>query len=99
MDTDDPALVERLRRHTADRARLTDEIALAEAAHSPGHQPLTHAKLHRLSDAMRQGLRGGPIDLRRTYVRMFVSRIVVSRREVHLSGPRAALTRAAADSD
>ncbi len=97
MDMDDPALVERLRRHKADRARLTGDIALADTPQSPRHQPLTSTKLRRLSDAMRQGLREGSIDLRRAYVRMFVNRIVVSRREVRITGPRAALARAASD--
>ncbi len=91
------ALAERLNRHKTNRIRLIDELALAEATQPSGYRPLTSAKLDRLSDAMRKGLREGPIELRRAYIRMVVSRIVVSRREVRISGPRAALARAASD--
>ena len=44
---------------------------------------------------MREALKTGPIEFRRAYLRMFVHRIVVSRREVRISGPKAALAKAA----
>ncbi len=81
----------------AGKRRLAGDIALADTAQSPRHRPLTSTKLRRLSDAMCQGLREGPTELHRAYIRMFVSRIVVSAREVHISGPRAALAKAASD--
>ena len=97
MDMDDPVFAERLDRHKTNRIRLIDEITLAEATQPSGYRPLTSARLDRLSDAMRKGLREGPIELRRAYIRMVVSRIVVSHREVRISGPRAALAKAASD--
>ena len=95
MDLDDPALAERFRQHKAKRARLNDEITLASSASNTGTLSITPAKLDRLAGAMREALKTGPIEFRRAYLRMFVHRIVVSRREVRISGPKAALAKAA----
>ena len=95
MDLDDPALAERFRQHKAKRARLKDEITLAGSASNTGTLSITPAKLDRLAGAMRDALKTGPIEFRRAYLRMFVHRIVVSRREVRISGPKAALAKAA----
>ena len=95
MDLDDPALAERLRHHKANRSRLSDEIALANSASGTGSLSITPAKLDRLASAMREALKTGPIEFRRNYLRMFVHRIVVSCREVRISGPKAALAKAA----
>ncbi len=99
MDLDDPALAERLHRHKINRARLAEEIALAARADVPGQMSVTPAKLERLSSAMRKVLKTGPTELRRAYLRMFVQRVVVSRREVHISGPKSALARAASSDE
>jgi hypothetical protein len=95
MDVDDPALGDRLRRHKANRARLTDELAMANTASTTGHLSITSAKLDRLAGAMREALKSGPTEFRRAYLRRFVHRVLVSRREVRISGPRAALAKAA----
>ena len=95
MDLDDPALAERFRQHKAKRARLNDEITLAGNASNTGTISITPAKLDRLAGAMRDALKTGPIEFRRAYLRMFVHRIVVSRREVRISGPKTALAQAA----
>ena len=95
MDLDDPALAERFRQHKAKRARLSDAITLASTASRTGPLSITPAKLDRLAGAMRDALKTGPIEFRRAYLRMFVHRIVVSRREVRISGPKAALAKAA----
>jgi len=94
IDLDDPALAERLHTHKANRTRLNDEIALAARTADQGNLTITPAKLERLSGAMREALKAGRIDLSRAYVRMFVNRVVVSRREVRISGPRKALAKA-----
>jgi hypothetical protein len=56
---------------------------------------ITTKKLERLAGQMREVLRAGPVEFRRAYLRMFVHRVVVSRREVRISGPRSALAKAA----
>jgi site-specific DNA recombinase len=95
MDLDDPALAERFRQHKARRARLNDEISLAGSASHATTLSITPAKLDRLADAMQEVLKAGPIELRRAYLRMFVHRVAVSRREVRISGPKSALAKAA----
>jgi hypothetical protein len=95
MDVDDPALGDRLRRHKANRARLTDELATANTASTTGTLSITSAKLDRLAGAMRAALKSGPTEFRRAYLRMFIHRVMVSRTEVRISGPRAALAKAA----
>ena len=95
MELDDPALAERLTQHKLRRSRLRDEIALANSASGTGSLSITPAKLDRLANVMREALKTGPIEFRRNYLRMFVHRIVVSRREVRISGPKAALAKAA----
>ena len=95
MEMDDPALAERLRQHKANRAKLNDEITLAGSASTGGTLSITPPKLDRMSKAMREVLKTGPTEFRRAYLRMFVHRVVVSRREVRISGPKAALAKAA----
>ena len=56
MDLDDPALVERLRQHKANRVRLNDEITLASSITSAGSPSITPPKLDRLSGVMREAL-------------------------------------------
>jgi site-specific DNA recombinase len=95
MDLDDPVLAERLRLHKGERTRLNDELELAASPFTTGPLSVTQAKLDRLAGAMRGALKTGPIEFRRAYLRMFVRRIVVSRREVRISGPKGALAKAA----
>jgi hypothetical protein len=56
-----------------------------------GSLTVTPPKLERVSQLMRQTLKSGPVEFRRAYMRMFVHRVVVSRREVRISGPKSAL--------
>jgi DNA invertase Pin-like site-specific DNA recombinase len=95
LDLDDPALGERLRSHKANRSKLSEEIALATSPQKIGQLTITPSKLERVAGLMRQALKSGPIEFRRAYMRMFVHRVVVSRREVRISGPKSALARAA----
>jgi site-specific DNA recombinase len=95
MDMEDPALAERLRHHKTNRLRLTDEMASHSGAEIPGKMSITSAKIDRLSAVMQDTLKTGSIEFRRAYLRMFVGRVVVSRREVRISGPKAALAKAA----
>ena len=95
IELDDPALAERLHKHKANRVRLSEEIAVTARSEATGQISITPAKLDRLSVAMRHALKSGPAELRRTYLRMFIGRIVVSRREVHICGSKTALAKAA----
>ena len=56
---------------------------------------VTSAKIDRLSAVTQDALKTGSIEFRRSYLRMFVGRATVSRREVRISGPKAALAKAA----
>jgi hypothetical protein len=94
MDVDDPALAERLQRHKLNRTKLTQEIALANQPIT-GPLTITPKKLERLSGQMREALMSGPIEFRRAYLRMFVQRVVVSPREVRISGPKSTLAKTA----
>jgi hypothetical protein len=98
IDLDDPALVERLQRHRSNRTRLNQEIAAAGQL-TTGPLTITARKLERLSSQMRELLRAGPVEFRRAYLRMFVHRVVVSRREVRIAGPKSALAKAVASPD
>jgi site-specific DNA recombinase len=95
MDMEDPALAERLRHHKTNRLRLTDEMASHSGAEIPGKMSITSAKIDRLSAVMQDTLKTGSIEFRHANLRMFVGRVVVSRREVRISGPKAALAKAA----
>ena len=95
MESDDPQFSDRLSRHKANRARLQNELALADTATSGGQISITPAKLERLSEAMRNALKDATTDRRRRYLRMFITRVTVSKQEVRISGPRAALATAA----
>jgi site-specific DNA recombinase len=96
MELDDPALSERLQQHKANRRRVAEEIEQTSAQGTASPTSITPAKLERLSTAMREALKAGPPEFRRAYIRMFVQRIVVSRREVRICGPKRALAKAAA---
>jgi site-specific DNA recombinase len=75
--------------------RFQEEIAVTTGAVGLGPASITPAKLERLSIAIREKLNGGSAELRRVYLRMFVGRVVVSKREVQISGPKSALAKAA----
>ena len=99
MDLDDPALIERMARHKANRVRLRQNIELTDQATAGPARTITPAKLDRLATAMQSALKESPTLVRRAYLRMFISRIVVSKDEVRITGPKGRLASVAANDD
>jgi site-specific DNA recombinase len=95
IDLDDATVADRFQQNKLIRARLTEEISRAAAMDTAAAPAITPAKLEKLGDAVRERLLSGPPEIRRTYVRLFVSRVVVSRNSVEILGPLSRLARAA----
>jgi site-specific DNA recombinase len=95
LDLSDPDVKPRIEALRARRTLLQDDLARASASPAPGQATLTPEKLARLSTEMTRMLHEGPAALRKAYLRLFVDKVVVSRDEIRLSGPTAALARAA----
>lgn len=95
LDLTDPDVKPRIEALRARRILLQDDIARASSAHAPGATALTPEKLSRLSTEMTRMLHDGPAELRKAYLRLFIDKVVVSRDEIRLSGPTAALAQAA----
>ena len=95
MEVDDPALGERLRALKTRRASLQSQIGTASAAEPVQKQRLTEAKLNKLSVAIRGALRDAPPDMRKAYLKLFIDKVIVSKTEIRISGPKGVLARAA----
>lgn len=102
-DLDDPGLKDRLTglkaRHAGPSAEIEHGMNHGMNAAETATPVLTPGRLARPSQAMTGMLRDGRPDLRRAYVRLFVDRVVVSRSEIRISAPTAALARAVAAAD
>ena len=46
-------------------------------------------------NAIRAGLGDAPAEMRKAYIKLFVDKVIVSRSEIHISGPKGALANAA----
>jgi chromosome segregation ATPase len=95
MEVGDPALAERLQALKTKRANLHGQINAATAVPADRRRELTQAKLAKLSVAIRSGLRDAPPDMRKAYLKLFVDKVVVSKKEISISGPKGVLAEAA----
>jgi hypothetical protein len=93
MELGDPALAERLKTLKVKRASLQSQIATASASQSAHEHSLTEAKLTKLSTAIRTALLEAPADMRKAYLKLFVSNVTISKEEIRVTGPKALLAR------
>ena len=95
MDLDDPALRERINAAKQARDIAADEVKLLEASASTGSMRITPEKISRFADLLRAALTNPDPAFRKTYLRLFVERVVVGDSEIRMQGPTAALAKAA----
>ena len=75
-------------------ASLTATIDILEAQLRSGHRKITPEVVDRFGALVREKLRGNEPALRRGYVRLFVSQVVLAPQEIRITGPKQALARA-----
>ena len=56
---------------------------------------MTEAKLNKLSVAIRGALRDQPPNMRKAYLKLFVDKVIISKEEIRISGPKGVLATAA----
>ncbi len=95
MEIEDPALAGRLNALKAKRAALQSQIGSASATEPSQKHRLTEAKLGKLSVAIRGALRTAPPEMCKAYIKLFVNNVVVSKKEIRVSGPKGVLAKAA----
>ena len=95
MELDDPALRERLSALKTKRKTLTAQLKQASDLQPANRPHLTEAKIQSLSDTIRTALHTAPPEMRKAYIKLFVDKVVISKQEVELSGPKSLLARAA----
>jgi site-specific DNA recombinase len=95
MEVDDPALRERLDALKAKRRALVSQIASASENSVMPSTQLTEAKLAKLSSAIRGALHTAEPAMRKAYIKMFVDKVILSRDEIRISGPKGLLAKAA----
>ncbi|OYV24403.1 MAG: hypothetical protein B7W99_02490 [Rhodospirillales bacterium 20-58-10] len=95
IDFDDPTLAERLKALKAKRRDLQNQIETTSTSQPAQQARLTEAKLAKLSTAVRTGLANADPDMRKAYIKLFVDKVIVSKTEIRLSGPKGVLAKAA----
>jgi len=60
-----------------------------------GNPSITPTKIKKLADAMKLALRDGDPAARKAYLRLFVGKIIVAKKEIRITGATAAIERAA----
>ena len=88
MEVDDPALRDRLSALKAKRGSLISQIASASENLAMPSRQLTEAKLAKLSAAVRDALHTAAPEMRKAYIKMFVDKVILSRDEIRISGPK-----------
>ena len=95
MELDDPLFQDRLTAAKDARRASHEELEMAKAASVTGNPTITPAKIKKLADAMKLALRDGDPAIRKAYLRLFVGKIIVAKKEIRITGPTAAIERAA----
>lgn len=95
MEVDDPALAERLRNLKTKRAELQCQIDGGSANNPAQRNILTEAKVVRTAEAVRGALQDASPERRKAYLKLFVDKVVISKEEIRISGPKCALALAA----
>ncbi len=95
MEVDDPALAERLRNLKTKRAELQRQVDGGSANNPAQRNILTEAKVVRTAEAVRGALQDASPERRKAYLKLFVDKVVISKEEICISGPKCALALAA----
>jgi site-specific DNA recombinase len=95
MALDDPSLRERLTALKGKRTQLTQQIETASVTQPAPNQRLTEAKLTKLAAAIRQALLTSDPPMQKAYVKMFVDKVVITREQIEITGPKDMIAKAA----
>jgi site-specific DNA recombinase len=98
MDVEDPNLRERLIGLRLQRDELASDIAALQKRLASGEPVITEDKIDRLAALLRDKLYGGSPELRQAYARLMLREVTVREGEIRISGSKAVLARAAAQS-
>ncbi len=95
MEADDPTLVENLARLKGQRSAAEVEVRLLTAQKDSADRRITPKRLARFANIMPKALNSGDPAFRRAYLQLFVDTVVVSDREIAISGSTLALAKGA----
>jgi site-specific DNA recombinase len=95
IETDDPDMANQMQALKAQRAQAMQEVQLLEQSTAAGNAAITETKIARLADAIRQAMAHEDPAFRKAYLRLFVDTIIVGDSEIAITGPKAALAKAA----
>ncbi len=95
IEGDDPDLANQMQSLKAQRTHAAQDVTSLEQAAAAGNSAITEAKLNRFADAMREAIAHPDPAFRKAYLRLFVDTVMVGDSEIALTGPKAALAKAA----
>ena len=90
----DPIFAKRLDENRSSLAAATARISTLEAQLETGTAKITPATVERFGELLSSKIRDKDPTLRKAYVRMFVSSVIVSQDQILISGPKAVLENA-----
>lgn len=96
MTASDPEFANRLTENREAVAALTSRIEVLESQPARGSRKITPEALRKFADQLREKLHDDDSTLRTACLRMFVSRVEVSDKQIVISGPRSVLERGVA---
>ena len=99
MDAEDPSLRERLIGMKVRRDALAKEATDLQRQAAEGEPQITPAKVERLTRLLRDKLQHGTPELRQAYTRLVMDEVVVTEKEIRISGSKATLARCAAQDE
>lgn len=95
IESDDPDLANQMQALKTQRVQATQEVQLFEQSATAGNATITEAKLARFANAIRQAMANDDPAFRKAYLRLFVDTVTVGDSEIAITGPKAALAKAA----
>ena len=95
IESDDPDLAAQIRSLKAERGQTAQEIKLLEQAAAAGNVLITDARLARFGEAIRAAVANPDPAFRKAYLRLFVDAVTIGDKEIVVTGPKAALAKAA----
>jgi len=95
MEVSDPDLKDRLEAAKAARKAAEDRVRLLGAAAPTAKTAITSVALGKLARNLRDTLQNGDLAVRKAYLRLFVSQVIVGDTEIRWRGPTETLARAA----
>jgi hypothetical protein len=96
MKASDPEFANRLTENREAVAALTSRIEVLESQLARGSRKITPEALQKFAEQLREKLHDEDSTLRTAYLRMFVSRVEVSDKQIVISGPKSVLERGVA---